>query len=47
MATSLDRAAYMAAAEAVVDAVLADKEGIYSYLHKLSDDLANGIASPT
>lgn len=37
-------AVVMAAAEAVVDAVLADKEGIYSHLHKLSDDLASGIA---
>ncbi len=36
-------AVVMAAAEAVVDAVLADKEGIYTYLHKLGDELANGM----
>jgi glutamate-1-semialdehyde 2,1-aminomutase len=36
-------AVVMAAAEAMVDVVLADKEGIYAYLHKLGDDLANGI----
>jgi glutamate-1-semialdehyde 2,1-aminomutase len=33
----------MAAAEAVLDAVLADREGTYSFLHELGDRLARGI----
>jgi glutamate-1-semialdehyde 2,1-aminomutase len=33
----------MAAADAVLDAVLADRVGIYSYLHELGDRLARGI----
>lgn len=33
----------MSAAEAVLDTVLADKEGIYGHLHAVSDQLANGV----
>src|SRR5262249_53536432 len=33
----------MAAAEAVLDTVLADRDGIYGYLHQLGDQLANGL----
>ena len=33
----------MAAAEAMVDRVLADRNGIYGYLHRISDKLAGGI----
>ncbi|MBI1246287.1 aminotransferase class III-fold pyridoxal phosphate-dependent enzyme [bacterium] len=33
----------MSAAEAVLDTVLADREGIYNHLHAVSDQLADGI----
>jgi len=33
----------MSAAEAVLDTVLADKEGIYGHLNKVSDQLAGGV----
>jgi glutamate-1-semialdehyde 2,1-aminomutase len=36
-------AVVMAAAEAVLDTVLADKDAMYGYLHQISDQLANGI----
>ncbi len=36
-------AVVMAAAEAVLDAVLADKEGIYTHLNDLNDQLADGV----
>jgi glutamate-1-semialdehyde 2,1-aminomutase len=33
----------MAAAEAMLDGVLADRDGIYGYLHQIGDKLAHGI----
>lgn len=36
-------AVVMSAADAVLDMILADKEGVYGYLHKRSDELAAGI----
>jgi glutamate-1-semialdehyde 2,1-aminomutase len=36
-------AVVMSAAEAVLDAVLADPAGVYGYLHELGDQLAGGI----